>query len=321
MADLQKEADPSAAEVENRKRKFESIESSSSSRAINENKQTQENSKKKEKVTFPFGNYIAYYGYRYDHSGPLAYDSKFSDPRIQALEKKANKYFKNKDVLDVGCNTGHVTLMIAKKYLPRKIVGCDIDKKLIEIARKNISSYLTGDGNGASGVLSVEQPPATFTASNVSPLLAPVMHSSNPDGTFPDNLLFFTGDYCPKNDDHVNDQTPEYDTILALSVSKWIHLNNKDEGLLRFFQRVFNALRVGGFFILEPQGWPSYNKKKRSFPEKLKGNLKSLSLRPDMFSDILINDIGFKKVWKIYPKVLKKHENTNFEREILIFEK
>jgi len=51
--------------------------------------------------------------YRYDHSGPLAYDKTFSDPRIEALHKKANKYFKNKDVLDIGCNTGHVTLNIA----------------------------------------------------------------------------------------------------------------------------------------------------------------------------------------------------------------
>ena len=51
-----------------------------------------------------------------------------------------------------------------------------------------------------------------------------------------------------------------------LSVSKWIHLNNGDEGLLAFFRRVFSVLRPGGSFILEPQEWESYHKAKRMDP-------------------------------------------------------
>lgn len=207
---------------------------------------------KKPKVYYPYGNYLFYYGYRYDHSSPFSKEMKnYFDPRIQALSKKSNKYFKNRDVLDIGCNTGMITLMIAKKYLPRKIVGCDIDKKLIDLARKNIHKFLDSNlldsKKSVSGELTVdknliENPPATFTEKK-GELLAPIMHSENPDASFPNNVLFFSGDYCPKNDDHVNDQTPEYDTIMAFSVSKWIHLNNLDEGILRFFQRVFRALR------------------------------------------------------------------------------
>ena len=38
--------------------------------------------------------------------------------------------------------TGHITISIAKNNKPAKIVGVDIDKKLIEIARKNVRFYL-----------------------------------------------------------------------------------------------------------------------------------------------------------------------------------
>ena len=38
--------------------------------------------------------------------------------------------------------SGHITINIAKHNSPVRIVGMDIDKKLIEIARKNIRHYL-----------------------------------------------------------------------------------------------------------------------------------------------------------------------------------
>ena len=61
----------------------------------------------------------------------------------------------------------------------------------------------------------------------------------------------------------VDQQREEYDVILALSLTKWIHLNNGDTGLKRFFRRIFNHLRPGGKLILEPQPWSSYKKKKK----------------------------------------------------------
>ena len=54
-----------------------------------------------------------------------------------------------------------------------------------------------------------------------------------------------------------------------LSVSKWIHLNNGDDGLLAFFRRIFSVLRPGGSFILEPQEWESYHKAKRMDPVRI----------------------------------------------------
>ena len=37
---------------------------------------------------------------------------------------------------------GHMTITLGRKYDPAKIVGLDIDRKLVEIARKNIRHYM-----------------------------------------------------------------------------------------------------------------------------------------------------------------------------------
>jgi len=50
--------------------------------------------------------------------------------------------FYDKDVLDIGCNIGHVTLSIARDFGTKSVVGMDIDRKLINIARKNVRYYI-----------------------------------------------------------------------------------------------------------------------------------------------------------------------------------
>jgi len=71
-------------------------------------------------------------------------------------------------------------------------------------------------------------------------------------------------------------------------VSKWIHLNEGDEGLKTFFERVFNVLRSDGTFILESQPWESYAKAKRM----LKNHAKHIRGRPEEFESIL-RSVGF----------------------------
>jgi SAM-dependent methyltransferase len=51
-----------------------------------------------------------------------------------------------------------------------------------------------------------------------------------------------------------------FDTIMCLSVTKWVHFNWGDDGVKRLFKQVYNALYPEGIFVLEPQPWRSYRK-------------------------------------------------------------
>lgn len=51
--------------------------------------------------------------------------------------------------------------------------------------------------------------------------------------------------------------------IASLSITKWIHLNQGDDGLVAFFRKIHTVLHEGGHLVLEPQSWESYAKAKR----------------------------------------------------------
>lgn len=55
-----------------------------------------------------------------------------------------------------------------------------------------------------------------------------------------------------------------YDAILCLGLTKWVHLQAGDVGVVRLFHRVFQSLSPGGLFILEAQPWSRYNRSKRA---------------------------------------------------------
>lgn len=73
-----------------------------------------------------------YYGYR---------NPDDEDYRLKVLAERRNLFY-NKDVLDIGCNIGHVTFSVARDFGAKSIVGMDIDHKLINIARKNVQYYV-----------------------------------------------------------------------------------------------------------------------------------------------------------------------------------
>lgn len=80
-----------------------------------------------------FGNYNRYFGFESLN--------KNMDVRLKIFQRNVH-LFKNKDVLDIGCNVGLMTLAIAKLLSPKTINGVDIDRKLIIIARSKLKKYV-----------------------------------------------------------------------------------------------------------------------------------------------------------------------------------
>lgn len=73
-----------------------------------------------------------YYGYR---------NPDDEDIRLKVLADRVDLFY-GKDVLDIGCNIGHVTFSVARDFGAKSVVGMDIDRKLINIARKNVQYYI-----------------------------------------------------------------------------------------------------------------------------------------------------------------------------------
>lgn len=268
---------------------------------------------KKENSKYQYGNYNYHFGFNnLDES---------MDVRLVIFKRNAF-LFKDKDILDIGCNAGHLTIAIAKHLAPKSMVGIDIDPNLISKARWNLSMYVripktssstpqhrrtdddkpqqsqsekrraskshhhkrsAGGGGGGQdkekiaffpisfpicygGIPMVPQKPCdtspTDSAGTISHLDGVDEHNP-PAARFPESVYFRTMNYVPGDDSQLANDTQQYDLILCLSTTKWIHLNFGDAGLKLAFKRMFNQLRPGGKLILEAQNWASYKKRKK----------------------------------------------------------
>ncbi|KAG1741460.1 S-adenosyl-L-methionine-dependent methyltransferase [Suillus paluster] len=203
-----------------------------------------------------FGNYHGYYSKR-----PFT-----RDPRLALL---ATEFFVGKRVLDVGCNEGWVTCEIAQFRGARQVIGVDIDDTLIRAAwrrRRTVWSLQSPEGGNIS---EQSYPPpkrqrlhgdASTTDNSVHNYFpASCEHSYGPlpipdrgCGDFPHNVTFRTANWVM---DNIPEDNNQYDIILGFSISKWIHLNNKDEGLKDFFHRVHQCLKTGGVFMVSGSYW------------------------------------------------------------------
>lgn len=302
-----------------------------------------------ELVKYQYGNYVGQYC-------GLKTVINLSDVRLTVFLRHAY-LFRDKDILDIGCNVGHMTIAVGRKLHPKSIVGVDIDKNLIAQARRNLSLFqripeselrtsktkckikinenITHlDPNlerekqtkktrvnirikeresnqsaffpltfpicfgGLPNVKHKIESPSASPASNSQNVKLPEQHpghkdfadtnlikestsvtnineieSKNPTqsdtnenssiNTFPDNVYFRTLNYAVTDESQMVSDRQQYDLILCLSLTKWIHLNFGDIGLKMTFRRMFNQLRPGGKLILEAQNWASYKKRKK----------------------------------------------------------
>uniref|UniRef100_A0A8C1LQD0 RNA methyltransferase n=1 Tax=Cyprinus carpio TaxID=7962 RepID=A0A8C1LQD0_CYPCA len=286
---------------------------------------------------FQYGSYNRYYGYRTP--------SLTADPRLALFKPE---WFRGKKVLDVGCNTGHMTLAIARHWRPERVLGVDIDGALVHVARQNLRYFLSelhgwdesdrmrssggplGEGSevkagGQMGLAplmdlqldhgqALRRFPVSFTRCRGPIATFPIM--PHVPGLFPYNVYFLKGDYVPDSDEAVMSQCAEYDVILCLRLTKWVHLNHGDAGIQRLFQRIYRHLLPGGVLILEPQPWSSYSRRKR-LTEVTYRNYRSIRLKPDQFSSFLTAEVGFSSYELITP-----HSNPKgLQRMIYLFHK
>ncbi|XP_076243085.1 7SK snRNA methylphosphate capping enzyme [Calliopsis andreniformis] len=274
-------------------------------------KQTMPNFREKD-ARFQYGNYNRYYGYRNSH-----YDV---DPRLTVFAQR-KELFIGKDVLDIGCNIGHITLSVARDFSARSVSGIDIDRTLINIARKNIKYYVNCVQSPAGNEDRDHQDVNFFPMSmpiNYGPVDIPGFTKDKNDKGFPYNVTFVQGNYVLEDDALLCTEQPQFDTILCLSITKWIHLNFGDAGLKQAFKRMYAQLRPGGVLLLEPQSWGSYFRKK-NLTERIYKNYQSIEFRPHSFTQYLLSpEVGFSKceVLSIPP-----HPSKGFQRPVYLFTK
>ncbi|KAJ8331619.1 hypothetical protein QVD99_001884 [Batrachochytrium dendrobatidis] len=326
---------------------------------------------------FQFGNYSSYYGKR-ESSSRLDY-------RLAAFEKS---WFEGLKVLDIGCNSGWMTISIGMAFQPALIEGVDIDPSLIKKSRARLAfcgstcklptelqglvphtDYAVDSNENAATKPSTDAliydfdyyPASCAISFGPLPIVyldpadtSPFSHQksfsdnqhklntmsdpsrtsidnsdrvdsnkhslANPSYTnptlFPFNVTFRAGDWL--NEPPPPSDANRYHTILALSITKWIHLNSGDKGIKRFFQKCYQSLLFGGRLIVEPQNFETYHKRS-NLTCTIQKNYSRIKFKPTDFVDYLLGqDVGFSSFFSIDPPSAK---SAGFSREIFVFTK
>ena len=253
------------------------------------------------------------------HPPPPSKSTPTTDARLSLLQPN---WFTNKDCLDIGTNTGKVAWEIYLLFNPRRMVGVDIDPELIRVAKEKLAWACRREGGKKGHAEKVEFRCEDFVGRREEKTREGEGRTEG-EKSGPENGKGATeeeGDVAGEegqdderreadkgekekaveesNNEEVEEEelkgAEEYDIITCLSVTKHIQLEGGDAALRRLFHRVHAQLRPGGRFILEPQAWRTYRKRKHASVES-QSNYALLKLRPP-FKEVLMNEVGFESV-------------------------
>lgn len=278
-----------------------------------------------------YGNFRNYYSIRGGAKGS-------SDTRVQDIvsflhnHAKAARFRDAADlrILDIGCNSGEVTREFGEAMLGKAsaIIGVDIDRDLILLANSKSRRMDSSKDHQTSASAFT---PRVLGAGRVGGRLsngAPKKRLRIEDNSAQSSQLYFFQSNWVFNDSTVKrckgKDSPEdmtqmqvrdclamqeqdlqrYDIILALSVTKWIHIQHHDIGIRRFFARIASCLSPDGILILEQQGYKSYKQTlKVTAPDSTaRRNFYALCVMPDDFPWILSVELGLKGPYRIRDK-------------------
>ena len=225
---------------------------------IKTTKTTTDGTTRKKHETALIGNYAHYYGYRCGASAG-------EDRRLALLP---GALFAGRECLDVGCNSGVLTLALARRHRPAVMIGVDADAALIERARR--SKAACGDARAQHAV-------SYFVEDFVA----------RPTGR---------GQY-----DTVTCLSVTKWVQLAHGDAGVRTLFRKAHAMLRDDVAACGgrAEFATGVLVLEPQPWRSYRRRARLSPA-MRATYASLQLRPDAFVPLLLGEIGFAAVVTLY---------------------
>ena len=144
---------------------------------------------------------------------------------------------------------------------------------------------------------------------------------------FPYNVYFKVENFL--TDQH---SMRQYDTITwsislfflipSFSVTKWIHLNWGDKGILLLFLKVYALLKQHGIFILEYQQWSSYHKKCH-YSKTLEDNYSTIKIHPEEFP-LILQKMGMQMISNRRPTLspgINHSVTKGFNRNIAVFKK
>ncbi|VAI74575.1 unnamed protein product [Triticum turgidum subsp. durum] len=216
------------------------------------------------------------------------------------------------------------------KFVCRSILGVDIDKGLIETANWNLRR-ISRTGKVAPESAKVHNSSDSTTQSCREEVVSEMPNGDIPKHEQPDlfEIVSFRSENFVQS---THRYTEQYDTIMCLSVTKWIHLNWGDDGIITLFVKIWSLLRpvsislllslnwisVGGIFIMEPQPWTSY-RKNRLVSEVAKENFNDICIYPEKFREILLDKVGFRSAEVITNRLVGSV--AGFDRPIEVYHK
>ena len=221
------------------------------------------------------GNFRRYYSFR----------PGVNERRLAQLPAK---YFVGRSLLDVGCNSAEFTLLVARRYHPPFVQGVDIDPALVQAAESRRAQIVRE--------LAAMRPvlPKTWGLW---------------DAYFTDRIRFAQTDVLEFRPER------EFGTVMCLSVSKWVHLNHGDAGLLRLFDALYAATEPQGFLVFEYQRWQSY-KNSRNVSLAGRTNFDRLAMRPEDFAGVLA-----RRGWRVVERFNEEDAGCRLTRPLLVLQK
>lgn len=183
--------------------------------------------------------------------------------------------------MDLGCNAGKLTIECVTHFGARRAVGIDLDDVLIERAKEEWREARRNNFASAAD----------------------------------DDVSFLCNDFMQEgywNAFRRDYGTGTFDVILLLSITKWLHLQHGDAGLMLLFLSLFDLLPEGGMLVIEPQEWANY-RRAVSKNKALRPVFKGLELRPNFENEL--TGVGF-----VLEKVIEREEG-GFSRPLMLWRK